>query len=126
MPVPESRNDVRLVQTVEIESTSDMAFRGVSGRLHFYVERRIANCDTAIIDTDYIPADIVRFVGDLVGAVFVIDRFRSDQKTFGILQVNTSMPIERCWQQQHLVYLDQYFGIFVTSVTRINTKVRFQ
>ena len=104
-----------------------MAFRWVSGRLHFYVERRIANWNTAIIDIDYIPADIVRFVGDLVGAVFVVDRFRGDQKTFGILRVKGSTPFERGWrQQQHLVYLDQYFGMFVTRVTRINTKVRFQ
>ena len=102
-----------------------MAFRWVSSRLHFYVERRITNWDTAIIDIDYITADIVRFVGDLVGAVFIVDGFRGDQQTFGILHVETSASFEH-HGQRHLVYLDQYFGMFVTRVTRINTKVRFQ
>ena len=83
---------------VRIRSVArNVAFRWIADRLHFDVERRIVHRNTSIVHVDIVSADIVRFVGHAVSSILVVDDFRWNEKTFGILRRERKDEAAESW-----------------------------
>lgn len=72
----------------------NVTFRRITDRLHFDVEWRIVHRNTSIVHIDVVSADIVRLVGHFVSSILVVDDFRWNEKTFGILRRERTNAVE--------------------------------